>query len=196
MDKCRTQPLHTFLIFIVCASTSLWGPEASRAQTSSAQPRQILVGQNTDPVEDARIRGQAQRATLDQFNVYWDFRFRDRQPGSGIDFMHLVTDDSAKFYKPNHYDHGNGVVAADVDGDDLSCECSRDALDEQVPDEQPGSCSDRWDGPDEATDSALREGERLMHRLEWVLGRADRVGATTEASLAQFTAVEKHLTAG
>ncbi len=83
----------------------------------------------------------------------------------------------------------------DVDGYDPSREPEHVAPGEQTPDEEPALGSARWDGPDEAADSTLTDGVRLMHRLEWVLGRADRVGATTEASLAQFTAVEKHLTA-
>ncbi|MGB2987450.1 MAG: AAA family ATPase, partial [Phycisphaerae bacterium] len=41
----------------------------------------------------------------------------------------------------------------------------------------------------------LARGEMLLERLERVLARADRMNATSEASLAQFTAVEKHLTA-
>ena len=46
-------------------------------------------------------------------------RFRDRLPESGITFVQRPTDDSGKFYKPNHYDHGTGLAAADVDGDGL-----------------------------------------------------------------------------
>lgn len=37
----------------------------------------------------------------------------------GITFVYHVTEDSAKFYKPNHYEHGNGIAVADVDGDGL-----------------------------------------------------------------------------
>ncbi|MCH8913784.1 MAG: AAA family ATPase, partial [Planctomycetes bacterium] len=41
--------------------------------------------------------------------------------------------------------------------------------------------------------STMLHSEELLIRLERALARADRTNATTEASLAQFTAVEKHL---
>ena len=63
------------------------------------------------------VREYAQRQTLDRFKVFYDFQFRDAQVESGITFEQQVTPDSAIFYQPNHYDHGNGVAVADVDGD-------------------------------------------------------------------------------
>jgi enediyne biosynthesis protein E4 len=62
-------------------------------------------------------REQAQRATVNQFRVPIDFRFTDRAEESGITFVHQIVDDAGKTYKAAHYDHGNGVAAADVDGD-------------------------------------------------------------------------------
>ena len=53
------------------------------------------------------------------FHAFHDFQFRDRLPESGITFVQHPTDDSGKFYKSNHYDHGTGLAAADVDGDGL-----------------------------------------------------------------------------
>jgi hypothetical protein len=44
-------------------------------------------------------------------------QFVDRREASGIDFRHRIVDDAGKTYKPAHYDHGNGVAIADVDGD-------------------------------------------------------------------------------
>jgi cytochrome oxidase Cu insertion factor (SCO1/SenC/PrrC family) len=64
-------------------------------------------------------RAQAQMKTLPKFKVFHDFKFVDRQPASGITFMNKVVDDAGKFYKGVHYDHGNGVAIADVDGDGL-----------------------------------------------------------------------------
>ncbi|MGH9465320.1 MAG: CRTAC1 family protein [Thermoanaerobaculia bacterium] len=63
------------------------------------------------------VLAHAQRQTLPRFQVDHDFRFTDRRPESGITFEHHVTPDSAKYYQPNHYDHGTGLLAADVDGD-------------------------------------------------------------------------------
>ncbi|HEX3555013.1 MAG TPA: CRTAC1 family protein [Thermoanaerobaculia bacterium] len=64
-------------------------------------------------------REQAQRATVDRFKVPIDFRFTDRVEESGITFVNQIVDDAGKTYKAAHYDHGNGIAAADVDGDGL-----------------------------------------------------------------------------
>ncbi len=80
-------------------------------------PRQVPIGQTADPAQEAATRRQQQLRTLGEFEVFHEFTFRDRQPESGITFEHRITADSAKTYKPNHYDHGNGVAVADVDGD-------------------------------------------------------------------------------
>ena len=62
-------------------------------------------------------RTAAQRAASRGSRTFLGFRFRDRIVESGITFVEHPTDDSAKFYKSNHYDHGTGLAAADVDGD-------------------------------------------------------------------------------
>ncbi len=64
-------------------------------------------------------RADAQMATRDRFDVFHDFGFSDRQPESGITFMNRVVDDAGRDYKGVHYDHGNGVAVADVNGDGL-----------------------------------------------------------------------------
>ena len=61
----------------------------------------------------------AQLRTVDRFEVYRDFRFVDRLPESRITFQHRIVSDSGRTYKAVHYDHGNGVAVADVDGDNL-----------------------------------------------------------------------------
>lgn len=45
------------------------------------------------------------------------FVLSDQIETSGITFEHHIVDDAGKDYKPVHYDHGNGIAAADVDGD-------------------------------------------------------------------------------
>ena len=52
-----------------------------------------------------------------RLGVFHRFRFADRLPESGITFVHRAVDDVRKSYRPVHYDHGNGIAAADVDGD-------------------------------------------------------------------------------
>lgn len=46
-----------------------------------------------------------------------DFGFEDARWASGIGFRHRMVDDAGKHYKAVHYDHGNGLAVADVDGD-------------------------------------------------------------------------------
>ena len=62
---------------------------------------------------------QAQLATRDQFTVFCDFQFQDRRAVSGIDFQPQIVDEQRWRLQVNHYDHGNGVCVADVDGDRL-----------------------------------------------------------------------------
>jgi len=64
-------------------------------------------------------RAAAQSRTADRFLVFHDFKFTDRLPDSGITFKNQVVDDGGRAYKGVHYDHGNGVAIADVDGDGL-----------------------------------------------------------------------------
>ena len=85
---------------------------AEPALTRVAHPEEI-----SDPPW-LRQREQAQLGTVDRFQVFHDFRFEDRALETGITFVNRVTDDSGKAYKPVHYDHGNGLAVADVDGDD------------------------------------------------------------------------------
>ena len=67
--------------------------------------------------EMLEVLAHAQEQTRPRFDVDHDFRFVDRRDASGITFVHRCTVDSAKYYQPNHYDHGNGLAVADVDGD-------------------------------------------------------------------------------
>ncbi len=54
-----------------------------------------------------------------RWTVYHDFSFTDRLYESGITFRNRTVDDATNLYKPVHYDHGNGIAVADVDGDGL-----------------------------------------------------------------------------
>lgn len=67
-------------------------------------------------LEERRLAQQEHVARAD---VFHDFTFTDRLPQSGITFRNQVVADAAKDYKATHYDHGNGVAAADVDADGL-----------------------------------------------------------------------------
>jgi hypothetical protein len=52
-----------------------------------------------------------------QMKAKHDFGFVDAVLSSGVNFEHHVVDDAGLTYKAAHYDHGNAVAAADVDGD-------------------------------------------------------------------------------
>ena len=62
-------------------------------------------------------RKQQQIAAAKESQVYHDFQFTNRIGSSGIRFEHQIVDDAGKDYKAAHYDHGNGMAVADVDGD-------------------------------------------------------------------------------
>ncbi len=70
-------------------------------------------------VDTLASRKQAQLATAGQFKVFYQFHFTDKLPESGITFVNHTVDDTARHYKGVHYDHGNGIAVADVDGDGL-----------------------------------------------------------------------------
>jgi hypothetical protein len=59
----------------------------------------------------------AQKRAAASWSVFHAFQFTDRLAASGITFDNQVVADAAKDYKAVHYDHGNGIAVADVDGD-------------------------------------------------------------------------------
>ena len=64
-------------------------------------------------------RAKSQIASASMISAPHDFRFTDRLGTSGLAFHHQASSDVGRFYTANHYDHGTGVAAADVDGDGL-----------------------------------------------------------------------------
>lgn len=67
--------------------------------------------------ESLAARRDAQLAGESSVAPRHDFRFVDRLPESGITFVHRAVTDASKTYKAVHYDHGNGLLVADVDLD-------------------------------------------------------------------------------
>lgn len=107
---------------IVRASLLVVGAAALIAATATVAPQEPSLPRIHVPDPDPRAaalpaRKAAQEKTRSEFGVFCDFTFADRQPESGITFRHRIVDDAGKYYKAVHYDHGNGIVAADVDGD-------------------------------------------------------------------------------
>jgi len=60
---------------------------------------------------------EQQRKAMAGVSAFHDFQFTDRVAESGITFKHVIVDDAGRTYKAAHYDHGNGMAVADVDGD-------------------------------------------------------------------------------
>jgi hypothetical protein len=84
-------------------------PPASRAA-------RLVPEDLDDPSWLERLR-VAQVKALSGVSIFRDFKFSDRVADSGITFKHRIVDDAGKTYKAAHYDHGNGLAIADVDGD-------------------------------------------------------------------------------
>ncbi len=62
-------------------------------------------------------RKTQQLAAVRGTEVFHNFQFTNRLAASGILFEHQIVDDAGRDYKAAHYDHGNGIAVADVDGD-------------------------------------------------------------------------------
>jgi hypothetical protein len=73
-----------------------------------------------DDLQDAswlKKLAAAQAKAVEGVKAFHDFTFTDRRSESGITFQHHIVADAGKTYKAAHYDHGNGLAIADVDGD-------------------------------------------------------------------------------
>lgn len=64
-------------------------------------------------------RQQLQLAGAGRIGAFHDFKFTDEVETSGITFLNRIVDDAGKYHKAVHYDHGNGIAVADVDGDGM-----------------------------------------------------------------------------
>jgi len=90
---------------------------AQTAPGVQAGRNEIRVPPTDANLETLDLRVFQQLQSIWKFEVPYDFRFSDQRKASGITFLNVATDDSLRDYKPVHYDHGNGLAAADVDGD-------------------------------------------------------------------------------
>jgi enediyne biosynthesis protein E4 len=114
------------LLFVVVAAAAAPLPSGRTETSSSAAqspPRDATVRFVPDDLQDTswlqRLR-DAQIKAVDGVAAFHGFQFTDRLSDSGISFKHRIVDDAGKTYKAAHYDHGNGLAIADVDGDGLS----------------------------------------------------------------------------
>jgi len=89
------------------------------AAADDATAKQIInpYGQTENTLRALEENKQRQIQAAQIWKTFHDFQFVDRYEESGIRFEHHPVDDGARDYKAVHYDHGNGVAVADVDGD-------------------------------------------------------------------------------
>jgi len=92
---------------------------AFQGPSGTASPPEIRYPAKDVGVDSLVRRAQEQKQAATQYSVVHDFHFEDKLPESGITFRQRIVDDSGLNYKPVHYDHGNGIAVADVDGDGL-----------------------------------------------------------------------------
>ena len=96
------------------------GIDAQPVDDWEVVPEQLHFGDDPPPAPDwIESRSAEQMAAAESYGAPHDFSFTDELAASGITFSQVATPDGTKGYKPNHYDHGNGVAVADVDGDGL-----------------------------------------------------------------------------
>ena len=101
-------------LVVVAASGAAQDPESLAAEYQN-----VYIGGENPSAEILEPRAESQRQSAAAvLEVFHDFRFQDRYQDSGITFLHRPTDDGLAEYAMVHYDHGNGLAVADVDGDD------------------------------------------------------------------------------
>ncbi len=87
--------------------------------TGPAAEKQVInpFGRTAETLRSLEENRARQVEAAKSWSTFHDFRFTDRADESGIRFDHHPVDDAAKNYMAVHYDHGNGIAAADIDGD-------------------------------------------------------------------------------
>ena len=93
------------------------GTAALAAQTASRGGVIRPVPAELQDTSWLQAAAAAQTQAAADLQVFHDFQFTDQKAETGISFYHHMVEDAGKAYKAVHYDHGNGVAIADVDGD-------------------------------------------------------------------------------
>src|SRR5215469_16155247 len=117
LRRLRSSQPHVRLIV---AALMLTYPAVRAFQSAgTASPPEVRYPAQDAGVDSLAKRAQEQKQAATKYDVVHDFHFEDKLPESGITFRQRITDESGLNYKPVHYDHGNGIAVADVDGDGL-----------------------------------------------------------------------------
>ena len=91
---------------------------ASAATLGSAQQLPTLVTPQVDPgIQQMERRAAQQEEDAAEIEAFHGFRLTDQREASRITFTHQPPADATSAYKMVHYDHGNAIAVADVDGD-------------------------------------------------------------------------------
>ncbi len=110
-------------MFSLAVGATLLVSAQTPAPTRQSAPSNVTIRYVPDDVREAsswlRRLAADQAKALAGVSTFHDFQFTDRLAASGITFKHRIVDDAGKTYKAAHYDHGNGIAMADVDGDGL-----------------------------------------------------------------------------
>lgn len=93
-------------------------PEAPDLSDGSGRTHLVVPAENLN-LEWLHERGLAQREAASKYDIFHQFSFTNRLSESGITFRNKIVDTAGRSWMPNHYDHGNGIAVADVDGDGL-----------------------------------------------------------------------------
>ena len=105
---------------LVVAILLLAAQSAARTSTPEFAPQNVPVRYVPDDLQETswlKKLVDEQAKAMAGVAAFHDFQFTDRLSASGITFRHRIVDDAGKTYKAAHYDHGNGLAIADVDGD-------------------------------------------------------------------------------
>jgi hypothetical protein len=121
----RPPTVSALFLIGVAITTSLlldvqMGTATSAGQTQARDATIRFVPEELQETSWLQRLRDAQIKAAESLEVFHDFQFTDRLKESGISFRHRIVEDAGKTYKPVHYDHGNGLAMADVDGDGLS----------------------------------------------------------------------------
>lgn len=91
-------------------------PKPAKPAGGIANPPKLPDG-TFDVLTALHRRGEEQLELLKKVKAFHDFKLVDAFRNSGITFTNEVVEEASKFWLPGHYDHGNGLAVADVDGD-------------------------------------------------------------------------------
>lgn len=105
---------------LICSASALFlcfftlAPVPIQAQKNNRPPSRSPVTLNF-----LAERSREQELKAKEGEAFYGFQFTNQIDASGIQFENHVVDDAGKNYQAAHYDHGNGLAVADVDGDGL-----------------------------------------------------------------------------